>query len=190
MRPKIGENSTAAAARREIVRADLLARPLVIFARTDDELHFVALREMRDVAPQIARAFAAAGRFQIHDAMHARIDRRDVVRAAGFDEHGAAGVAERGHQREHVFLQQRLAAGDLDERAVEREHLGEHLGHGAFVAFVKGVFGVAVGAAQVAESQPHEDAAPARPGALALDGLVDFVDRQRRRFVGHRRRGV
>ena len=40
---------------------------------------------------------AATGAFEIHNAMDARIDGSDVVRAAGFEEHGEAGVAEGGH---------------------------------------------------------------------------------------------
>ena len=95
--------------------------------------------------------------------------------AARFDEHDAAGVAERGHEREHVFLEKRLAAGDLDEWAIDGEQLGEDVVHGAFGAFVKRVFRVAIGAAQVAKSQPHKDAPLARPGTLALDGFVNFV---------------
>ena len=35
------------------------------------------------------------------------------------DQHGAAGIAQRRHQRQHVFLQQRLATGDLHHRRIE-----------------------------------------------------------------------
>src|SRR6267378_1028180 len=48
---------------------------------------------------------------------------------------------------------------------------------------VKGVFGVAVVAAQITKSEPDKDTTLARPGTLALDGLVNLVDRQR--FVTH-----
>ena len=63
------------------------------------------------------------GRFQIHDAMDARIDAGDIVRAAGFDEDRVAGIGEHRHERQDIFLQKRFAAGDLDERAIERQRL-------------------------------------------------------------------
>ena len=44
------------------------------------------------IREQVALDFAAAGRFQIHDPMDARIDRRNVVRAAGFEQHRLAGI--------------------------------------------------------------------------------------------------
>src|SRR6266404_367878 len=45
--------------------------------------------------------------------------------------------------------------------------------------FVKRVLGVAIIAAQIAERQPHKNTTLPGPGALALDRLIDFVDRQR-----------
>ena len=56
MRPKIRGKEDGTAAGGEIVGAHLLARPLVILTRADDEFHFVAFVEVRDVAPQVARA--------------------------------------------------------------------------------------------------------------------------------------
>jgi hypothetical protein len=41
------------------------------------------------------------------------------MRAAGFEQDGETVVAERFHQREGIFLEQRLAAGQLDERQFE-----------------------------------------------------------------------
>ena len=81
------------------------ARPFVIFARSDDELHFVPLFEIIDVRPKVLFDFSAPGRFQIHDAMNARIDCRNVVGAAGFKQHRVAGIAQHRHQRQHIFLQ-------------------------------------------------------------------------------------
>ena len=82
----------------------MLAGPFVVFAAADDEFHFVALGEVLDVAPQIARTFAGGRRLQIHNAVNPRVDLRDVMCAAGFDEHGLPCVAELGHQREYVFF--------------------------------------------------------------------------------------
>ena len=71
--------------------------------------------KMREVFPAVAGRFAAARAFQIHDAPHARIDWRDVQRAAGFQQDGKAGVAQRSHQRQGVFLQKRFAAGQFHQ---------------------------------------------------------------------------
>ena len=50
---------------------------------------------------------------------------------AGLEQHGLAALEQRLHQRIHVLLQQRLAAGDLDQRAVEPIDLAEHIVRGA-----------------------------------------------------------
>ena len=47
-------------------------------------------------------------------------------------------------------------------------------------AFVKRVFGVAVAATQIAESEPNENTRPPCPAAFALDGMIDLVNGQRR----------
>ena len=39
----------------------------------------------------------------------------DVVRAAGFDQHGEAVVAKGLHERQGVFLEQGFAAGEFDQ---------------------------------------------------------------------------
>ena len=101
------------------------------------------------------------------------------MRAARLEQDRVAGVGEHRHQRQHIFLQERLAAGDLDQRATVRRDRIDDFGQRLFLALVKGVFGIAIGAAQIAESQPHEDTRPTRPGALALDGAIDLVNRQR-----------
>ena len=71
--------------------------PVVIFAGGDDAFEFVSGAEMGEIAFEIFFVFAAAGAFEVDDAMDARIDGGDVVRAAGFEKHGEAGVAEGGH---------------------------------------------------------------------------------------------
>ena len=38
------------------------------------------------------------------------------MRAAGFEQHGEAVVAKRFHQRQGIFLEQRFAAGQFDQR--------------------------------------------------------------------------
>ena len=71
---------------------------------------------MREVFPAITGNFAAAGAFQVHDSPDPGVHRRDVVRAAGFEQNGEALVAERFHERQGAFLQQRLAAGEFHHR--------------------------------------------------------------------------
>ena len=53
--------------------------------------------------------------------MDAGIDRADVDRAAGLEQDGLARVGQPGHQREDLGLEQRLAAGDLDQVVAEVE---------------------------------------------------------------------
>src|SRR5438477_3711042 len=77
-----------------------------------------------------------------------------------------------------MFLQQRLAAGNLNERTIKRCDKIDNLLQRLFFPFVKCVLGVAIIAAQVAERQPHKSTTLPGPGALALDRLINFVDRQ------------
>ncbi len=88
------------------------------------------------------------------------------------------GVEQPLHQRIDVGLQQRLAAGHLDDRAAARLDIGHHLVHAHLAALVEGVRRVAPAAAQVAGRQAHEDARPAGVGRLALDRVEDLVDRE------------
>ena len=71
--------------------------PFVIVAGSDDAFDFVGGAEVREITFEVPFVLAATGAFEIHNAMDARIDGSDVVRAAGFEEHGEAGVAEGGH---------------------------------------------------------------------------------------------
>ena len=98
------------------------------------------------------------------------------MRAARFQQHRMAGITKRCHQRQYIFLQQRFPARDLDERTVESSNRLRDFAERLFFAFVKRVFGIAVGAAQIAESEPNEYTWPPRPAALALDGVIDFVN--------------
>jgi len=69
---------------------------------------------------------------------------------AGFDQHFAAGVEQPLHQRVHVRLQQRFAAGDLDERALVAEHLRHHVVDGHLPSTRERIRRVAPAAAQIA----------------------------------------
>ena len=89
--------------------------------------------------------------------------------------------ARRGHQREDFRLEQRLAAGDLDEVIAEREGLGDDLVERHRPALLERVRRVAIAAAQVAGRQADEDAGQAGVDALALEAPVDLVDHERAR---------
>ena len=98
------------------------------------------------------------------------------MRAAGLEQNRVARVRQHRHQGQHIFLQQRLAAGDLDKRTIKRRDKIDDLIQCLFFAFVKCVLGIAIIAAQIAESQPHENTTLPRPGALALDRLINLID--------------
>ena len=89
-----------------------------------------------------------------------------------------AAVDERLHERIHLLLQQRLAAGDLDEGTVRAVDLRKHLVQRLLAPLVEGVRRVTPRAAQVAGGQPDKDARPAGVGRLPLNRVEDFVDRQ------------
>ena len=90
-----------------------------------------------------------------------------------------AGVGQHRHQRQNVFLKQRFAAGDFDQRAAKPCDGGDDLIKRLLFPFVKRVFGVAIIAAEIAKRHPDEDTRLAGPGAFALDRMVNLVNRQR-----------
>jgi len=100
------------------------------------------------------------------------------VRATGLEQDRAARVSQHRHQRHDIFLQQRFATGDLHERAIEFHDRLRDFGERPLLSFVKGIFRVAISAAQIAESETYEDARKANPGTLALDRLINFVNRE------------
>ena len=73
------------------------------------------------------------------------------MRAAGLEQYRVAGIGQHRHQRQHVFLQERLAAGDLDERTVKRGHCIDNLLQSLLLSLVKGVLGIAIITTQIAE---------------------------------------
>ena len=75
-------------------------------------------------------------------------------------------------------LQQRLAAGDLDQVVAQFQCPRDDLVQGENVALAEGMRRVAVDAAQVASRQPDEHARKTRERALSLQAAVDLVDEQ------------
>ena len=82
---------------------------------------------------------------------------------AGLEHDGAAAGEQPVHQRVDVLLQQRLAAGDLDQRTLVPLDGGDDLVDRLFVALVEGVRRVAPAAAQIARREADEyTGSPAR----------------------------
>src|SRR4030095_2033606 len=139
---------------------------------------------MVDVRPEILCDFAAAWRFQIHDPTDARIDLRDIVCAACFEQNSITGIAQHRHQRQDVLLEQWLPTGDLDQRTAKRCDRIYNLVQSLFLSLVKGVLSIAIIAAQIAEGQAHEHTRLSYPSAFTLNGVINFVDCQRLLALG------
>jgi hypothetical protein len=77
-----------------------------------------------------------------------------------------------------VLLQQRLAAGDLDERTCVSVDSREHIVDRHLPAFMECVRRVAPRTAQIAGRQPDEHAQTAGVGRFALNRMEDLVNRQ------------
>ena len=82
------------------------------------------------------------------------------------------------HEGVHVVLQERFAAGDLDERTFISLDFGHDFVDRPFGSLVKRVRRIAPRAAQIARREPHEHAWLAGPRRLALDRVEDLVDRE------------
>ena len=102
----------------------------------------------------------------------------DAQVAAGLQHHRASLVEQALHQRVDLLLQQRLAAGDLDDVTAIVAHAPDHLVHAHLLPLVERVGGVAPGTAEVAGGQADEHARPPGVGRLPLDRVKDLVDGQ------------
>ena len=125
-----------------------------------------------------AAAIAKAQRFTLYALTihYGQRHARDRAMAAGFEHHGAARVEQAIHQRIHVLLQQRLAAGDLDQRAAGVVHRGDDLVHRHLAPYVERVRRVAPRAAQIARGQAHEHAGASCQGRFTLNRMENLVD--------------
>ena len=176
--PCTGENRTAAHRparpwRRTTSTANSKSRAIL-----DDELHFVVRRQRVEIAPVVLVGLAARRALDVDDLDHFVWNAPDRPVPAGFEQHGPAAVDETPHQRVDIVLQQRFAAGDLDELATVALDVGDHLVQRPLRPFVKRVRRVAPRAAEVARRQADEHARLPRPGRLALNRVEDLVDRQ------------
>src|SRR5579883_608991 len=152
--------------------------PLIIASIGDNELDLITRRERFEIAPAVPPVFTAARTLEIHDFDHPGIDRRKVAFAGSFDQYGEAFGEQGGEERVDALLQQGFTAGDLDQPTVVTADPCEDFSDRQMAAFVKGVFGIAPDAAQIASGEPDEDARQAGPSRLALDTVKDLVNAQ------------
>ncbi len=134
--------------------------------------------ETLEVRRVIALRFPAARALHVEDGNNPFRNTRRAAVAACLEQHGPAAIQQPLHQRIHVVLQQWLASGDLDEGAPKLIDLVKNRLDGPFLPFVKRVWGIAPGTAEVASGQPDEDTRPSGIGGLTLDGVEDLVDRE------------
>jgi hypothetical protein len=106
--------------------------------------------------------------------MRTRIDRRDIDGAAGLKKDRIAGVAQSGHEQEALGLNKRFPSRDLHEAAPIGVHLRQDLIDRALVSSVKGIVGIAPGAAERASGQPYKHAGLSGVARLALNAMEDL----------------
>ena len=106
--------------------------------------------------------------------------------ATRFDHYGESAASSFSRQRRSFRLEQRFAAGDLDERnasrpvARERTNFFENFFERKSRSAVERIRSVAPSAAEIASGQAHEDTRQTRAGAFSLDGFEDFGDDHQR----------
>ena len=124
--PCTGENSTAATRPASDSRADDVARELVVRPILDDELDLIRRASAAaDCAQSIRSASPDPGHFTSMIRTTPARHLVDAAVAAGLEQHRLPALEQTGHQRIHIALQQRLAAGDLDHRAAVAIDLGQ-----------------------------------------------------------------
>src|SRR5206468_4669425 len=153
-------------------------RVLVVAAVLDHELHLVVAGEALEIAPVVPAGFAAPGTLHVDNLHHLGRDPRDRPVAPGFEHHRPAAREQPLHQRIHLFLEQRFAAGDLHQPAAVSIHRVHDIVHRQLSAFMERIWGIAPRAAEIAGGEADEDAGLAGPRRLALNRIEDFVDRQ------------
>ena len=162
----------------EAVSCDDVFRELVVGAILYDELDFIVRREPIEIAPVVLAGFAAAGAFDVDDLHDGGRHARDRPMPAGLEHHGPTLREQPVHQRIHIVLQQRLAAGDLDERAAVPLDLSQNFVDRHLPPLVERVRRVAPRAPQIAGRETDEHARLPRARRFALNRMEDLVHRQ------------
>jgi hypothetical protein len=108
--------------------------------------------------------------------MNTGVDRCNIDGAAGLKEDCIAGIAESRHQRETLWLGKWLPSRDLDETAFIGLHLRQDLVERTLAPSVKGIVGIAPGAAERASGQSHKHAGLSSVARLTLNAMEDLGD--------------
>ena len=96
----------------------------------------------------------------------------------GLKQNRLASVGEPGHERVNFRLQERLAAGDLDQIITQLERTSHDGVEIEELTLRERVRRVAVDTSQVARRQPYEHTGTPRECALALQAAIDLMDEQ------------
>jgi hypothetical protein len=108
--------------------------------------------------------------------MYPWIDRRNIDGAAGLKQDRIAGIAQSGHEREALGLDKRFPSRDLHEAAPIGMHLRQDLIDRALVPSIKGIVGIAPGAAEWASGQSYKHTGLSDIARLALNAMEDLGD--------------
>jgi hypothetical protein len=99
-------------------------RPVEVVPRRDHKLDLIRRLESIQVSPTVILALATIRTLQIHNDVDTPIDGSDVMGAAGLQKDSASRVRHLSHERENVRLQERLPAGDFNQRTLQTKDLG------------------------------------------------------------------
>jgi hypothetical protein len=108
--------------------------------------------------------------------MYPWIDRRNIDGAAGLKENCIARIAQPGQERETLRLGKRFPSGDLHEAAPITMHLRQNFIDRTVLPSIKGIVGIAPGAAERASGQPYKHTGLSSVARLALNAMEDLGD--------------
>src|SRR5262245_56364541 len=163
-------------ATRNLVARDDVASKLVVDAILHDELHLVLRTQPFEILPVVLPIFAAARALHVEDGHDAIRNALDAAMATRFEQDGLAIVEKALHERIDILLQQRLAAGHLNQRTPVSIDFADDIVQRALAAFVEGIWRIAPAAPQIARGQADEHTRPSGVCGLALHRVEDLVD--------------
>jgi len=120
---------------------------------------------------------SAAGTLEIDNALYTRINVPDIKTATCFKEHLEVFITESSKQLNSRFLDERFTTGYLDKAAAKFPDTVYDFGNLHGDTLVKGIFGIAPGASEVAIGQPNENARPPSVAGFALDAMKNLIDK-------------
>ena len=173
-----GGDEQLAARPGEAVLRDHPRRVFEIFARTDNELYFVARPEQLVIIHTVARRHPRRREFAVDDAAHPRRYRVEGDRTVRLQQHLEARVEQKSAQLRRLALFHRLAARDFDELQPRIPRQREEIGERVLPAPGFRVLRVAVRATARAPRQPDEETRPSGVRRLALNARKRFANRE------------